>query len=78
MGKRVYILNSETNNSGVAKIITGDKRTVLSINLEKTSPSKKICQIRSGNKYITIGSFYKKRTDFEIPPKKIIDGIIIF
>lgn len=78
MGKQVYILYSRTNNSGVAKIITSGKRRVLSINLENTSQLKKTCKIKNGNDYIDIGSFYKNRTDFEIPIGINIDNIFIF
>ena len=77
MGKQVYILNSATNNSGVAKVMSDGKRRILSINLENTSPAKKICQIKTGNEIIEIGSFYKKRTEFEIPYGLNLDGVVI-
>lgn len=77
MGKQIYILNSLSGNAGVVRIIDYANHSVLSISLDQNFPGRKICRIISGDEILNIGSFYKKRTDFEIPAGLKIDNILI-
>ena len=77
MNKKVYILNSSSGNSGVAKLSKRGNKKLLSINFENDFPSKKICYITSGDKIIDIGYFHKNRSEFEISGDIEIEKIII-
>ena len=77
MNKQIYILNSPSGSAGVARISKRNGRYVLSIFLKHNIPGRKTCHIINNETNINIGSFYKNKTDFEIPSGLTVEKIYI-
>lgn len=77
MGKQFFILNSPSGNAGVAKIIKTDKKSVLSVYINKTITGKKKCYIHNSNEKFFVGTTYKNKFSFELNPEMKINGVYL-
>ncbi len=77
MGKHVYILNSDLGNSGVVKILSGEKNSTMQVKLNKNVPGRKKCFSVINGDTTEVGVITKNKATFTLDADFFPDQIFI-